>query len=69
MKPILAIFLFTASFAPAEPVLAPPQIGFVLDQANAVRAVFGIAGNFSLGDSLGADSLGRQPWRSVGSVS
>lgn len=48
-------FLLALSMAPvtmlAQPLLAPPQIGFIQDSGNALRPVNGIAGNFVLGDS------------------
>jgi hypothetical protein len=35
--------------------LAAPQIGFIQDSGNALRPVYGLAGNFVLGDSLAAN--------------
>src|SRR5260221_14688765 len=35
--------------------IATPQIGFMQDGGNALRPVYGIAGNFVLGDSSAAD--------------
>ena len=55
MKQILASFVFSATLAAAQPAISPPQIGFVLDKTNAVRPVFGVAGSFTLGDSIGSD--------------
>jgi len=47
---IFALTLVTA--ACAQPALAPPQVGFIQDSENALRPVFGIAGNFILGDAI-----------------
>ena len=55
MKQIFAGLVFSATLASAQPAIAPPRIGFVLDKANAVRPVFGVAGSFTLGDSIGSD--------------
>ena len=52
MKRILASFLLSVSIACTQPAITPPQIGFVLDNTNAVRPVLGVAGNFSLGDPI-----------------
>jgi hypothetical protein len=38
----------------AQPALAPPQIGFIQDSSNTLRPVYGIAGNFVLGDATQA---------------
>ncbi len=35
----------------AQPAIAPPQIGFIQDSGNSLRPVYGLAGNFVLGDS------------------
>jgi hypothetical protein len=35
--------------------LAAPQVGFIQDSANALRPVYGLAGNFVLGDSIAAN--------------
>jgi hypothetical protein len=48
MKFVL-ILLVLALAAGAQPALAPPQLGFINDGANAFRPVLGIAGNFVLG--------------------
>jgi hypothetical protein len=50
MKTILITLAFAAA-ACAQPALAPPQIGFLLDGAGSLRPLYGIAGNFVLGDS------------------
>ena len=55
MKQIFASLVFSAMLACAQPSLAPPRIGFVLDKSDAVRPVFGVAGSFTLGDSVGSD--------------
>ena len=52
MKRILASFLFSVSIASTQPAITSPQIGFVLDNASAVRPVMGVAGNFTLGDPI-----------------
>ena len=44
---VLALTL--AAAACAQPALAPPQVGFLVDGANSVRPILGIAGNFLLG--------------------
>ncbi|HEV2686974.1 MAG TPA: hypothetical protein VGV35_00430, partial [Bryobacteraceae bacterium] len=54
MKSFLA-FLTLAALACAQPALAPPQIGFIQDAANALRPLLGIAGNFLLGDATQTD--------------
>jgi hypothetical protein len=35
----------------AQPALSPPQIGYIQDSGNSLRPVYGIAGNFLLGDA------------------
>ena len=50
MKSFLIAFSLAAA-ACAQPALAPPQVGFLQDGANSFRPVFGIAGNFVLGQS------------------
>ena len=49
-------FLIALSIAPVAlwAQLATPQIGFIQDSGNALRPVYGIAGNFVLGDSAAA---------------
>jgi hypothetical protein len=37
--------------AGAQPALSPPQIGYIQDGGNSLRPVYGIAGNFVLGDA------------------
>jgi hypothetical protein len=48
---VLAPFVLFPS-AWAQTSLAPPQLGFVLDSAHALRPAFGLAGNFILGPSI-----------------
>jgi len=50
--------LITLSMTPVAmwAQLAPPQIGFIQDSGNALRPVYGLAGNFVLGDSV-ADNV------------
>ena len=50
MRYVFIVFAL-AAVALAQPALAPPQIGFLQDGANSVRPVFGVAGNFLVGDS------------------
>jgi hypothetical protein len=40
-----------------QPALDGPLIGFVQDKSDGVRFVFGIAGNFSLGDTIGKETV------------
>lgn len=47
----LALLLLSLS-APVWPQIAPPQVGFALDAAGSFRPVYGIAGNFLLGDPV-----------------
>ena len=54
MQQIFASLIVCATLATAPPAIAPPQIGFVLDKSNAIRPVFGVAGSFTLGDSIGS---------------
>lgn len=48
---IVAVILSVAA-AWAQPAVAPPQIGFVQDNAGLVRPLYGVAGNFVLGPSV-----------------
>jgi hypothetical protein len=50
-------FLMALSMTPLAlwAQIATPQIGFMQDSGNALRPVYGIAGNFVLGDSAAAD--------------
>src|SRR5258708_20300314 len=50
-------FLIALSIAPVAlwSQIATPQIGFIQDSGNALRPVYGIAGNFVLGDSAVAN--------------
>jgi hypothetical protein len=50
MKTIFITFLLASSIAFAQPALTPPQVGFLQDGANAFRPVYGVAGNFLLGN-------------------
>jgi hypothetical protein len=52
MKALLAALSFLAVSAWAQPAIAPPQIGFMEDKAGSVRPVYGLAGNFLLGDPI-----------------
>jgi hypothetical protein len=53
MKALLITFSMTPVAMWAQ--LAAPQVGFIQDSANALRPVYGLAGNFVLGDSIGAN--------------
>ncbi|HEX5229165.1 MAG TPA: hypothetical protein VFW44_15725 [Bryobacteraceae bacterium] len=52
-----AILLLTASGAFAEHAIAPPQLGFIADQARVLRPVYGMAGSFILGPAMRAGVL------------
>jgi hypothetical protein len=54
MKAILISLVVASAAAWAQTTLAPPQAGFIEDGANSFRPVYGIAGNFLLGDPAGA---------------
>ncbi len=47
MRALLALLSISAAWAQTS--LAPPQVGFIRDSGNALRPVYGIAGNFVLG--------------------
>ena len=49
MRYVFIVFALAAA-ALAQPALAPPQVGFLKDGTNSVHPVFGIAGNFLVGD-------------------
>jgi len=51
-------FLSLAAVTWAQPAIAPPQLGSIVDSGNSLRPVYGIAGNFVLGDTTatGVDS-------------
>lgn len=51
MKTILITVAVGVSAAWAQTSIAPPQAGFMQDGENALRPVYGIAGNFLLGDA------------------
>src|SRR5258708_38533019 len=53
---VMKAFLIALSIAPVAlwAQLATPQIGFIQDSGNALRPVYGIAGNFVLGNSAAA---------------
>ena len=50
MKAILISLVAASAAVCAQTSLAPPQAGFMQDGANSFRPVYGIAGNFLLGD-------------------
>jgi hypothetical protein len=53
MKALLVILSMTPVAMWAQ--LAAPQVGFIQDSGSALRPVYGLAGNFVLGDSVAAD--------------
>jgi len=53
----LAALLLTSPSAWAQPVIAPPQLGFVQDADNALRPANGVAGNFILGPMVAGNIL------------
>jgi len=53
MKALLVTLLMTPVAMWAQ--LAAPQVGFIQDSGNALRPVYGLAGNFVLGDSIAAN--------------
>ena len=54
MKRLLFVFSI-AALGSAQSTLAPPTLGFVHDNAGALRPVLGLAGNFMLGDPIASD--------------
>jgi hypothetical protein len=52
MRALLATLLMAAGMAWAQTSLTPPQIGFMRDATDSLRPVYGIAGNFLLGDPV-----------------
>jgi hypothetical protein len=48
----IAFLLAFSAAAVAQPGIAPPQLGFVADAANALRPVYGVSGNFVLGPAV-----------------
>ena len=55
MKKLFALVWMAVALACAQPALAPPQTGFMLDGGGALRPVFGIAGNFVIGDAVATE--------------
>ena len=51
-RTILATLSIAAGVACAQTSLTSPQVGFMLDAANSVRPVYGLAGNFLVGDPV-----------------
>lgn len=51
-KHIFILILAVAATASAQPAVTAPQIGFMLDSGGALRPVYGLAGNFVLGDPV-----------------
>ena len=54
MKASIVLLPLLANLLCGQTALAPPQVGF-LENAGAVRFLFGIAGNFRLGDAVSKD--------------
>jgi hypothetical protein len=54
MRAMLVTLSIAAGVAWAQTALSPPQAGFMRDAADSMRPVYGIAGNFLLGDSVAA---------------
>ena len=52
MKPQLIVFFMVLASAWAQLGLIAPKVGLIQDDANVVRPVYGIAGNFVVGDPL-----------------
>ena len=52
MRAILGTLSIAAGLAWAQTTLTPPQAGFIQDSADSLRPVYGIAGNFLLGDAM-----------------
>jgi hypothetical protein len=51
-KTWIATLVLVVPGAWAQPVIAPPQLGFVEDSARSLRPAFGLAGNFMLGPPI-----------------
>ena len=51
-KTVLATLSMAAALASAQTYLTPPQAGLMRDAANSLRPVYGIAGNFVVGDQV-----------------
>ena len=54
MRAILATLSMSAGMAWAQTSLTPPQVGFMRDATASLRPVYGIAGNFLVGDPVAA---------------
>ena len=50
MKTIVVALTLAAAIGCAQPALTTPQIGFLQDGVNSFRPVYGVAGNFLLGN-------------------
>ena len=59
VKGLLVIGLFAGALATAQPGLAPPEIGYLRDNAGNMRPLHGISGTFWLGDvaAVGVDGV------------
>ena len=62
---ILALVL-TSPGAWAQPMIAPPHLGFVEDSAHALRPAYGLPGNFILGPAIAGKIVGEAFSGSVG---
>ena len=69
MKTIVVAFSLAAAIACAQPALTTPQIGFLQDGANSFRPVYGVAGNFLLGNPAASDVVSAAFSGSFGIVS
>jgi hypothetical protein len=65
-KPWIALFFLASWRIGAQPVLAPPQLGFVDDNAHALRPVYGVTGNFILGPPVAGNIVSEAFSGSVG---
>ncbi|MBV8816916.1 MAG: hypothetical protein JO022_01095 [Acidobacteriaceae bacterium] len=57
MTKLGSFLLLCTSIAAAQPQLELPRLGFVADKNQFLRPLYGFAGNFTLGDSVGEDVI------------
>src|SRR5579864_2698828 len=57
MRALLATFSIAAGIGWAQTVLTAPQAGFMQDASHSLRPVYGIAGNFLLGDPVAVEVI------------
>ncbi|MEO7143203.1 MAG: hypothetical protein ABI165_06820, partial [Bryobacteraceae bacterium] len=67
MKSAIILLAFACAAA-AQPGVSAPQIGRILDDAGAIRSVFGLPGSFVLGDASNAQRVRRAPPSKEGSI-